>query len=250
MRSLVIAASKGGVGKTTAATNLATTLAYEREQRVLVVDLDPDADATRMWALPTSDGLVEVQHGRACLSEVAVPTGVDRLDLVPGSPDLKASIVRTAQDPMLVDWVSDALSRLPDAYDVVLFDTPAGFSVDSLSAALATRQVLATTLLEAGDQASLAAFVRQIGSLARREVELVGVLPCRYDRRRKAPTQILAQLRDAYGDLILDPIPDRAELGELATHAYGDPLAVYHPRSEALSAYRNVLDNLFTMETR
>jgi chromosome partitioning protein len=248
MQSLVIAAAKGGCGKTTTATNLATTLVCERERRVLLVDLDPDADATRFWGQSTSDGLVVVQAEEACLGEVAVPTGVGGLDLVPGCPALKTSALRAAQNPMLLDWVSQALTRL-SGYEAVIFDTPAGFGLDATSAALATRRMLVATLLEAGDQASLAGFLQGLRPLTNRGVHVAGVLPCRYDRRRKTPTANLQALCDVYGSLVLGPVPDRAELGELAS-AHGEPLARYHPRSAALPAYRNVLDQLFPMENR
>ena len=110
--------------------------------------------------------------------------------------------------------------------------------------------MLTPTLLETGDQASLAALVARLERLATHGVRLAGILPCRHDRRRTAPGAMLAALRDAYGELVLDPVPDRAELGELALYGHGQSLSTYHPTSDALPAYHTALTRLFDLETR
>ena len=245
MQTLTIAAVKGGAATTTTTLNLAGILACERGQRVLVVDLDPDADATRFWGLELDDDAAAVQRGQASFADIARPTGIAGIDLVPAFTGLKASAVRLAEDPLIAGWVSDGLAGADSAYDVVLFDVPAGIGVDGMSAALATGRVLATSLLEGGDQHSLASMVRDLRRLQARGVTLAGILPCRFDRRRRAPRAMLETLQEAYGSLVLSPVPDRAELGELATHANGEPLPLYAPSSDALPVYRNVADRLF-----
>ncbi len=133
---------KGGTGKTTCAVNLAAALG-ERGAKVLVVDLDPQASATRLLGEQPEIGMLDVLRGDLALEELAIETRSPAVQLVPAGPDLNRVEQRLRDDPDRAERLRMALDELPEDWDYVLLDCAPGPGLMALSATIATDGVAA-----------------------------------------------------------------------------------------------------------
>ena len=231
---------KGGVGKTTSAINLAACLA-EAGERSLVVDLDPQANATSglgMQANGTSS--YDLLDG-APLRELAKPTRWENLFLVPSRPELAGAAVELSRRDDGDRYLADALAR-GDGFDFVLLDCPPSLGPLTVNALAAADRVVVPVQAEYYALEGLAQLVQSIDLVKARlnpKLGIAGVLITMADTRTTLAKDVENEVRQHFGDLVFDAVvPRSVRLAEAPSH--GLPVTHYDQRSRGAEAYWKV----------
>jgi chromosome partitioning protein len=238
VRRLALWTGKGGTGKTTAAVNLAHALA-ERGRRVLLVDLDAQASATRALGIQPADGLLDALLGREPFERLATKTELSGVEVVPAGPELARAERMLAGEAGAETLLGLVVASLPRRrWDWILFDCAPGVSVVTVGALVASEEHVAPVVpgpLEVaglGDSLDLAAAVRQ-----RLNAKLLPsrILLSRVPRTRAA--RLTAEgLRAAFGAAVMrTEIPSLAAVVEAT--ARREPVALFAPDSPAAAAF-------------
>lgn len=236
MRKIAVALSKGGVGKTTTAVNLAAGLA-DLGARVLLVDMDTQGQASGALGVKPRTSLADlVANGKAVTAEITEAR--DRLWLLAGGRDLvglKREIAR--QDFGGERTVSDALRPLDGRYDYAIVDTAPGWDSLTINALFYVNEVIAPVALEAMALQGLREFGVSLGAIQRyhQELSLTYVLPTFMDRRVKKSGQIYEKLTEYYHQRVCEPIRYNVRLSEAPGH--GQTIYEFAPRSAGAQDY-------------
>jgi len=239
-RVYAFANQKGGVGKTTTAINLAACLA-EAGERALVVDLDPQANATSglgMRANGTSS--YDLLDG-APLSELAKPTRFDNLFLVPSRPELAGAAVELSQREDGDRYLADALAHA-EGFEFVLLDCPPSLGPLTVNALAASDRVVVPVQTEYYALEGLAQLVQSINLVKARlnpKLSIAGVLLTMADSRTRLSGDVEAEVRRHFGALVFDAVvPRSVRVAEAPSH--GLPVTHYDRRSRGAEAYWKV----------
>lgn len=237
MRKIAVALSKGGVGKTTTAVNLAAGLA-RAGQRVLLVDMDSQGQVAKALGVkPATDlAAVVLNHSPA---QAAVSQARDGIWLLAGGGSLagvKRDIAR--KDFGGEQTLSEALAELEGRYDFVLVDTAPAWDTLTVNALFYVNEVLIPVALEVLALQGLAEFGQSLQRIQqyKTDLKLSYVLPTFMDRRVRKSAEILDQLKGHYGDLVCEPIPYNVRLSEAP--GYGQTIFEYAPRSTGARGYQ------------
>jgi chromosome partitioning protein len=240
-RVYALANQKGGVGKTTTAINLAACLA-EAGERALVIDLDPQANATSglgMRANGTSS--YDLLDGAPVL-ELAKRTTFANLDLVPSKPELAGAAVELARHENGDRYLVDALEEARAAYSFVFLDCPPSLGPLTVNALAASDRVLVPVQAEYYALEGLAQLTRSIDLVRRRlnpRLVLGGVLLTMVDGRTRLSADVATEVRRHFGDLVFNTVvPRSVRLAEAPS--YGLPAIAYDRRSTGAEAYWKV----------
>jgi chromosome partitioning protein len=240
-RIYALANQKGGVGKTTTAINLAACLA-EAGEPALVVDLDPQANAT--------SGLGERANGvssydlldGAPLDELAKPTRFRNLDLVPAKRDLAGAIVELARRDDGERFLAQSLASGTDRYRFVFVDCPPSLGPLTVNALAAADRVLVPVQAEYYALEGLSQLLESVELIRRRlnpQLGLGGVLLTMVDQRTRLAADVEAEVRRHFGDLVFaTTVPRSVRLAEAPSH--GLPAIAYDRRSAGADAYWKV----------
>ena len=239
-RVYAFANQKGGVGKTTTAINLAACLA-EAGERALVVDLDPQANATSglgMRANGTSS--YDLLDG-APLEELVKPTAFDNLFLVPSKPELAGAAVELSRRDDGDRYLAQALEHA-DGYDFVLLDCPPSLGPLTVNALAAADRVIVPVQTEYYALEGLAQLVQSINLIKTRlnpRLEIAGVLLTMADGRTRLSAEVEAEVRRHFGELVFTAVvPRSVRVAEAPSH--GLPVTHYDRRSRGAEAYWKV----------
>ena len=247
MSVVAVANQKGGVGKTTTAVNVSAYLALG--VRVLLVDLDPQANATSSLGLDpngvelsTYDALI----GNAALSAVVVDSGRSQLALAPASRALAGAQVELVDLADRDQRLKRALDEVVRQYDVVLVDTPPSLGILTLNAMVAADLLLAPVQCEylaLEGVAQLMETIELVRATLNPRLELLGMLMTMYDPRTRLSPQVVEEVRRHFPDRTFQTvIPRSVRLSEAPS--YGKPVLEYEPTSRGASAYADLAQEL------
>jgi chromosome partitioning protein len=239
-RIVAVANQKGGVGKTTTAVNLATAFAAEG-RRVLVIDLDPQANATT--GLGVADGSAgtsyELLLAGTPLEDVAIASAISGLSVVPAAADLAGAEIELSARPRREFLLADAIRRRVGTYDDVLIDCPPSLNLLTINALVAADRVLVPLQCEFYALAGLAQLIDTIERVQQSlnpRLELQGIVLTMYDRRNNLCEQVAGDVRRHFGGKVYDTvIPRNVRISEAPSH--GLPVLIYDRRCPGAVAY-------------
>jgi chromosome partitioning protein len=243
MRRIAVALSKGGVGKTTTAINLAAGLAREG-QRVLLVDMDTQGQAAKALGVQPEAGLAEIVM-EGVEPEQALTGARDGVWLLSGGRGL-AGLKRVISRKEFggENTLAETLAPLAGRFDYVLVDTAPAWDTLTVIALFYATEVLIPVSLEVMALQGLLEFVRSLDPIQRYHSSLTlrYILPTFMDRRVKKSEEILTQLRSHFGALVCEPIRYNVRLSEAP--GYGQTIFEYAPRSPGASDYQNLTERI------
>jgi chromosome partitioning protein len=257
-RILTLANQKGGVGKTTTAINLATALAAIGE-RVLIVDLDPQGNASTGLGISRSGRDVssyDVMVGTARIAQAAILTGVPNVAIVPSTMDLLGVELTISQSADRTFRLRDAFRQidefridgLPISY--VLIDCPPSLNLLTINALVAADAVLVPLQCEffaLEGLSQLLQTIEQIRSTLNPRLSIQGIVMTMFDRRNNLSEQVLADVRGELGDLVYDTvIPRNVRLSEAPS--YGKPALLYDLKCAGSQAYLRLATEVIRRE--
>jgi chromosome partitioning protein len=244
---VAVANQKGGVGKTTTAVNLSAYLALGL--RVLLVDLDPQANATSSLGFDPNGvelSTYDVLIGAAPLSEVIVSSGRAQLDLAPASRGLAGAQVELVDAPDRDQRLKRAFEEVSPGYDVVIVDTPPSLGILTLNALVAADLLLAPVQCEylaLEGVAQLMETIELVRATLNPRLQLLGMLMTMFDPRTRLSPQVVEEVRRHFPDrTFATVIPRSVRLSEAPS--YGKPVLEYEPSSRGASAYADLAQEL------
>ncbi len=243
-RIIAFANQKGGVGKTTTAVNLAACLA-ELGQKMLLVDLDPQANATSALGIEKQTGRSAYQPlvGNGTLQAQIMPTAIKNLDLIPSELDLAGAEIDIARSDRYLHCFQETLGPLlaQANYDYVFIDAPPSLGILTCNALTAAQALIIPVQCEYLALEGLSMITRLMEQLhasgANPSLRLEGIVMTMFDSRTNLAAQVLAEVKQHFAAQVYQTyIPRNVRLSEAPSH--GLPIILYDPRSAGALAYR------------
>jgi chromosome partitioning protein len=247
-----LANQKGGVGKTTTAVNLSAFLAAHG-QRVLLIDLDPQANATSSLGLDKNQiafSTYDVLINGTPLPKVIQLTKRLRLDVAPSTAQLAGAEVELVELPEREKRLKQALVALQANYEYILIDCPPSLGLLTVNALTAAQGVLIPVQCEYLALEGLTQLMNTI-QLVRRALNpglvVRGLIMTMYDSRMKLAQQVVNEVQGHFGDKVFNTlIPRSVRLGEAPS--YGEPILSYAPTSSGGLAYAQLSEELLAAD--
>ena len=240
-RILAVVNQKGGVGKTTTAVNLAAALA-QAGKRVLLVDLDPQGNATMGSGIDKRTVGRTVYHALLGLGELAtirMRAEKGGYDLVPANRDLAGAEVELVELPSRETRLRTALERVAADYDYILIDCPPSLSLLTLNGLAAAERVLIPMQCEyyaLEGLSDLVGTIKRVRSSLNPKLEIAGLLRTMFDPRNTLSQQVSRELETHFGDKVYRTVvPRNVRLAEAPS--YGVPAVLWDASSKGAQAY-------------
>jgi chromosome partitioning protein len=259
MQIISVINQKGGVGKTTTVINLAAGLA-KQDKKVLVIDLDPQGNATTGLGLSNLESSTEtiygVLNGTKSISEVIKKTEFKNLDIVTSNVDLSGLEVETADDKMrafiLKRELTAYLNDFRATYNYVLIDCPPSLSLLTVMALVSSNSLLVPLQTEFFALEGLTQLMKTIERIKvnlNPELKIRGILLTMFDKRNKLSTQVEKEARDYFNEKVyLTVIPRNVRLSEAPSH--GMPVLMYDKSCPGSKSYFNFTDEFINQEQK
>ena len=233
---------KGGVGKTTTAVNLAYYLAKDFKQKVLIVDFDPQGNATSGLGVEKGDmvGMSEVVLGQMALSKVIVETKFKGLSVAPTSPTLANAEVEMTGKQKKFTRLKEAIREVAEKYDFIIIDSPPSLSLLTVNGLIAADYLLLpvqTEFFALEGVGQLLESMKLVKKGMNPNLKLLGVLATMYDKRTALSAQVLEEVKKYFKDRVFETtIPRNVRLAEAPSH--GVPIGDYDRFSKGAKAYK------------
>jgi chromosome partitioning protein len=251
--TIACANQKGGVGKTTTVVNLASYLALAGD-RVLVVDLDPQGNATSAFGIDRSRdrSVYDAVIDRVELADLAVSTKVDGVTLIPSSIALAGAEVELTPLEQRERRLSHLMDQVRTDYDYLLIDCPPSLGLLTINALTAADSVLIPIQCEyfaLEGLGQLLATIRLVTDHLNPRLEVKGAVLTMHDGRTRLSADVGAEVRRHLGERVYDTvIPRNVRLSEAPSH--GLPIHLYAPGSRGADAYRDLADEVRARDER
>jgi chromosome partitioning protein len=259
MQIISIINQKGGVGKTTTVINLAAGLA-QQEKKILVIDLDPQGNATTGLGLSNLENSGEtiygVLNGTRAISEVIKKTELKNLDIITSNVDLSGLEVETAGDTerafILKGKLSAYLNDSRGPYDYILIDCPPSLSLLTVMALVSSNSLVVPLQTEFFALEGLTQLIKTIERIKvnlNPKLNIRGILLTMYDKRNKLSSQVEKEARDYFSDKVYTTvIPRNVRLSEAPSH--GMPCLVYDKSCVGSKSYFSFTDEFINQEAK
>lgn len=241
-RTYTLVNQKGGVGKTTTVINLGAYLAYYG-QRVLLVDLDPQANATSCLGVDKQTvrgGTYESLIGNSSAASYVLHNPRFKISLLPASPSLAGAEVELVGELSRENFLNDALQPVRDRYDYILIDCPPSLGLLTLNGIIAAQDGVIIPVqceyLPLEGLSQLNQTLERIRNAIFPKLSVRGVLLTMYDGRTNLSNDVVREVRQHFADLVFEVvIPRTVRLAEAPS--YGQPISVYAPNSNGAETY-------------
>ncbi len=245
---------KGGCGKTTTAVNLSTALAL-LDKKVLVVDLDPQGNATTGFGVQKSDlerTVYTVLSRQATMREAVTPTMVEGLFLVPSNISLSGAEVELSREIGFHSILEEALKEVKDIFDYILIDVPPSLGILTLNALVAADSVIIPIQAEYYALEGMADLLKTINLVQERlqsPAPIKGILMTLYDSRTRLGRDVHHEVKKFFGEeeyIFKTTIPRNVRLAEAPS--YGKPCILYDQESTGTIAYIKLAQEMVKLE--
>ncbi len=251
---IACANQKGGVGKTTTVVNLATYLALAGD-RVLVVDLDPQGNATSGLGVDRGEletSIYDAVVGNVSIEDLIAPTAVPGLAIIPSSISLAGAEVELAPVAQRERRLARLIHVLVPDYDYIVLDCPPSLGLLTVNALTAAHAVLIPIQCEyyaLEGLTQLIATVNLVRDHLNPDLAVKGVVLTMYDARTNLSAEVAAEVRTHLADAVFGTvIPRNVALSE--SPSFGQPIALYRPESRGAEAYQALADELRARDGR